>query len=98
MNKLPYIILAQVPVKADCLDDVKALCHATLEPTLLEPGCDVFYQTVKEDDPTTLVFFEVFASKEAFDQHMEASYTKAFFAGLQGKLAGKPVSTRLQVL
>lgn len=98
MNKSTYIVLAQLSVKAEYLDEVKALCAVALEPTLIEPGCDVFYQTVKEDDPTTLVFFEVFASKEAFDLHMKASYTQAFFAGLQGKLTGKPVSTLLQTL
>lgn len=92
------MVLVEVPVKAECLDEVKALCAGTLIPTLAEPGCLAFYQTSKQDDPTTLVFFEVFASQEAFDQHLEAPYTRAFFTGIQSKLAGKPVSTLLQEL
>ena len=66
MSHLKFILLVEVPVKAEFLDEVKALCAATLIPTLAEPGCLAFYQTGKQDDPTTLVFFEVFASREAF--------------------------------
>lgn len=95
MSHSKIILLVEVPVKVDSLEAVKALCARTLVPTLAEPGCEAFYQTSKPDDPATLVFFEVFASQEALDQHMEASYTKAFFAEIQDKLAGKPVSTRL---
>ncbi|AKD53919.1 putative quinol monooxygenase [Spirosoma radiotolerans] len=98
MSNLKISLLVEVRVKAEYLDEVKALCAATLIPTLTEPGCEVFYQTSKQGDPTMLVFFEVFVSKEAFDQHLEAPYTKAFFAGIQGKLADKPVSTLLQKL
>jgi quinol monooxygenase YgiN len=90
-----YIMLAQVPIKPEHLKEVKALAAATLRPTLEEPGCEAFFQTLKTDEPNTLVFFEVFTSKEAFDLHMEADYTKAFFAGIQDKASGKPVSTVL---
>ena len=93
-----FIILAELPVKPEYLEDVKALSMATLIPTLQEPGCESFYQTVKSDDPNTLVFFEVFSSKDAAELHLEAEYTKAFFAGIQGKLSSKPVSSILQQL
>jgi len=98
MNITKIIILAEIPVKAEYVDTVIALSNATLGPTLAEPGCEFFYQTRKKDEPNTLVFFEVFQSKEALDLHMEAAYTKSFFAGVQGKLAGKPVSNILQQL
>lgn len=98
MSDPKIILLVEVPVKADSLEDVKALCARTLVPTLAEPGCEAFYQTSRPDDPTTLVFFEVFVSQLALNQHLEAPYTKAFFAGIQDKLAGKPISTTLQSL
>lgn len=98
MNQSKIILLVEVPVKADSLEDVKALCARTLVPTLAEPGCEAFYQTSKPDDPTTLIFFEVFVSQQALDQHLEAPYTKAFFADIQDKLAGKPRSTTLRRL
>lgn len=98
MSQFKIIVLAEITVKPEYLEEVKALSAATLKPTLEEPGCETFYQTVKADDPNTLVFFEVFLSQEALDYHMEANYTKTFFAGVDGKVAGKPVTTILQQL
>jgi quinol monooxygenase YgiN len=98
MRNNKVIVLAEIPVRAEHVDAVIALSDAALEPTLAEPGCEIFYQTRKKDEPNTLVFFEVFKSKEALDVHMQAAYTKNFFTGVEGKLAGKPVSTVLQQL
>ena len=98
MSNTKIIVLAEVPVKPEYLEEVKALSAATLKPTLDEPGCETFYQTTKADEPNTLVFFEVFTSQEALDRHMAADYTKAFFAGVKDRLAGTPVSTILQQL
>lgn len=98
MSYTKFIVLAEAPVKSEYLEEVKTLSAATLKSTLEEPGCEAFYQTVKADEPNTLVFFEVFTSKEAFDLHMEADYTKAFFAGIRDKVADKPVSTILKQL
>jgi quinol monooxygenase YgiN len=98
MNNTKIIVLAEIPVRPEHLEEVKTLAAATLKPTMEEPGCEAFYQTAKADDPNTLVLFEVFNSKEALDLHMEASYTKTFFADVQSKVAGKPVSTILQQL
>ena len=98
MSHSKIIVLAEAPIKPEHLGEVKMMSTATLKSTLKEPGCEAFYQTVKADDPNTLVFFEVFTSKEAFDLHMEADYTKAFFAGIQDKVAGKPVSIILKQL
>jgi quinol monooxygenase YgiN len=96
MRNSKMIILAEIPVKPEYLEEVKQLSADTLEPTLKEPGCETFYQTVKEGEPDTLVFFEVFASKEALDLHMQADYTQSFFAAVKDKVSGKPVSTLLQ--
>lgn len=98
MENSKVILLAEVPVLPAFLEEIKALSAATLKPALEEAGCEVFYQTSKKDDPNTLVFFEVFASQDALDLHMQAAYTNTFFAGVQGKLAGKPVTTYLKNL
>lgn len=98
MSHSKIIIHAEIPVKPEFLEEVKALSAATLKPTLEEAGCEVFYQTVKADEPNTLVFFEVFSSQDALDLHMEADYTKVFFAGVKDKLSAKPISTILRQL
>jgi quinol monooxygenase YgiN len=98
MENRKVILLAEISILPEFLEEVKALSAATIKPTLEEPGCEVFYQTSKKDDPNTLVFFEVFVSPEALDFHMQADYTNAFFAGVQGKLAGKPRTIYLEKL
>lgn len=98
MSNSKVIILAEISIKPEFLDEVKALCAASLKPTLQELGCEAFYQTIKINEPTTLVFFEVFTSQEALNLHMEADYTKAFFAGIQGKATSKAVSSILEQL
>lgn len=92
------IIQAEIFVKPEYLDEVKAMSAATLKPTLAEPGCEVFYQTAKTTDKNTLVFFEVFVSQDAHNLHLNAEYSKAFFDGLKGKLAGDPIITILKQL
>jgi quinol monooxygenase YgiN len=98
MENQKMIIMAEISILPEFLEEVKTLSAATLAPTLLESGCEVFYQTAKHNDPYSLVFFEVFKSQVAYDNHLEAQYTKKFFTGLQGKLAGKPVITNLDTL
>lgn len=98
MGNSKVIVLAEVSILPQFLKEVKVLSAATLVPTRKEPGCEVFYQTSKKDDPDTLVFFEVFDSQHALDLHMQADYTKAFFAGIQGKVSGIPSTTLLHEL
>ncbi|CEJ68145.1 Antibiotic biosynthesis monooxygenase [Chryseobacterium oranimense G311] len=89
------IILAEIPVKPEYFEEVKALCENTLKHTLQEKGCEAFYQTFKRDEPYTLVFFEIFSSQKSLDTHMNEDYTKTFFAGIKDKLSGKPTSSFL---
>ena len=95
MKNSKVILLAEIPVLPEFLEEVKELSTATIAPSLLEPGCEAFYQTSKEDQPNTLIIFEIFSSQEMFDVHLAADYTKDFMAGIQGKLAGPPLITHL---
>lgn len=92
------IVLAEIPVKPEFLEEVKAISAKSLIPTLKENGVEAFYQTVKNDEPNTLVFFEVFKSQQALDEHLAADYTKAFFAAVKDKVSGKPISSILSEL
>ncbi|HEY0175693.1 MAG TPA: antibiotic biosynthesis monooxygenase [Pedobacter sp.] len=96
MNNSKIILLVEIPVLPQFMEEVKTLSVTQLVPTLQEPGCEMLYQTVKTNDPNTLIFFEVFSSQATYDLHMGADYTKVFFSGLDGKLAGKPIVTHLQ--
>jgi quinol monooxygenase YgiN len=92
------IMLAEVTALPKFLTEVTALAKAVLATTLQEPGCEIFVQTTKQEDPNTLVFFEVFASEAAHQWHLDQPYTQGFFMGLQGKIASTPTMTLLQQL
>jgi quinol monooxygenase YgiN len=92
------IMLAEVTALPKFLTEVTALAKAVLATTLQEPGCEIFVQTTKQEDPSTLVFFEVFASEAAHQWHLDQAYTQEFFMGLQGKIASTPTMTLLQQL
>lgn len=65
--------------------------------TLEDPGCLEFYASAKENDPSTIVLFEVFRSQTAFSRHGDAPATKQFLAALKGKVeGGAPFVTLLQ--
>jgi quinol monooxygenase YgiN len=92
------IMLAEVTALPKFLTEVTALAKAVLAATLQEPGCEIFVQTTKQEDPNTLVFFEVFASEAAHQWHLDQPYTQEFFMELQGKIASTPTMTLLQQL
>jgi quinol monooxygenase YgiN len=96
MQHPKVVFLVEVPVLPGFLSEVKAIAKAQLVPTLRESGCELFYQASKKEKPDVLVFLEVFSSQADFDLHMQADYTRQFFAGLHGKLAGEPLTTHLE--
>jgi quinol monooxygenase YgiN len=60
-----------------------------------EPGVEAFYLTARQDDPNTLVFYEVYRSKEAQDFHLQQDFTKKFLATLKTAQAADRVRTNL---
>ena len=98
MPNQKVILLAQAEVRPEYRDEIIAVAKATLERTLLERGCETFYQTAVEDDPNKLVFFEVFLSEQDHEIHLSQDYAKQFFATLDGKLVAPPTFTRLSSL
>jgi quinol monooxygenase YgiN len=55
METQKFMLLAEVTVLPEFLTEITALAKATLLPTLKEPGCEIFVQTAKQDDPNTFV-------------------------------------------
>ena len=98
MEDRKIYLLAEMIVRPEFLDEVKAIAKEALIPALQEPGCEALFQTSREDDRHKFVFFEVFSSAEAHKLHLEQDYTKRFFAALEGKLAEGPIMTRLNGL
>ncbi|GAA3766119.1 putative quinol monooxygenase [Terriglobus aquaticus] len=98
MPENKVILLVEATVKPEYRDLIVAAANENLPLTIAEPGVEVFYQTVRQDDPNRLVFFEVFRSEAAHDFHMQQEYTKKVFKALEGRLAAPPTMTRLTEL
>ena len=60
-----------------------------------EPGVEAFYLNARQDDPNTLVFYEIYKSKAAQDFHLQQDFTKKFLAILKGAQAADRVRTNL---
>ena len=60
-----------------------------------EPGVEAFYVTAQQDDPNTVVFYEIYKSQAAQDFHLQQDFTKKFLATLKSAQAGDRVRTNL---
>jgi len=60
-----------------------------------EPGVEAFYLTVRQNDPDTFVFYEIYRSQAAQDFHLQQDFTKKFLATLKSAQAGDRVRTNL---
>jgi quinol monooxygenase YgiN len=60
-----------------------------------EPGVEAFYVTARQDDPNTIVFYEVYKSQAAQDLHLQQEFTKKFLTTLKSAQAADRVRTRL---
>jgi quinol monooxygenase YgiN len=98
MEDKKIYLLAELTIRPEFLEEVKAVLEQALIPTLQEPGCEALYETGRKDEPHKLVFFEVFSSAAAHEFHLEQDYTKRLFASLEGKMSGVPIMTKLNAL
>jgi quinol monooxygenase YgiN len=60
-----------------------------------EPGVEAFYLTARQDDPNTLVFYEIYKSQASQDFHLQQDFTKKFLATLKNAQAADRVRTNL---
>jgi quinol monooxygenase YgiN len=97
MEDQKVIVLAELTVQPQFIDEAIALSRENINLSLQEPGCETFIMTSKKDDPNVLVFFEIWASQEALQWHMERPYAKDFFNKIPEKLAKKPELQFLQL-
>ena len=60
-----------------------------------EPGVEAFYLTARQDDPNTLVFYEICRSQASQEFHLQQDFTKKFLATLKSAQAADRVRTTL---
>ncbi|MDQ7818531.1 MAG: putative quinol monooxygenase [Melioribacteraceae bacterium] len=77
-------IIAKFKLKSDSLDKAKHELLKMVEPTYKEKGCIdyIFYQDL--GDPSVLLLYENWESKEDLDAHMNSKHFKDCFATIEG--------------
>jgi quinol monooxygenase YgiN len=60
-----------------------------------EAGVEAFYLNARQDDPNTLVFYEIYKSQSAQDFHLQQDFTKKFLGTLKQAQSGDRVRTNL---
>lgn len=89
------ITLLQVKVLPQYRDEIVQVVLQNTLPTRAEAGVEAYFQTMRKDDPNTLLFFAVFSSQAAYDSHVQTEHAKNTFAAFYGKLAEEPLRTKL---
>lgn len=84
MSKLT--IIANVKVKADKVDFVKAELEKLIEPTRAEEGCLQYDLHQDNENPAHFLFFENWSSRELWQDHMNNTHLAAFVKATEGAI------------
>jgi quinol monooxygenase YgiN len=87
---MSYTVFATIPVKPEHMDDACAAVAAIVPATHAEDGCIAFEPRRSADGDSTIIIFEEWADRSAFDFHHAQDYTKDVFAKYENWLAGPP--------
>jgi quinol monooxygenase YgiN len=84
------IVTGSISAKADCLDELLALCLEHVRRSRQEPGClsHAVYRDV--ENPLRLVFFEKWADREALKKHFAVRASVAFVRAARLLAVGPP--------
>jgi quinol monooxygenase YgiN len=95
MTNPKVIMLIEAKIQPQRRAEVIDAARQYLPLVRAEPGVEAFYLTARQDDPNTLVFYEIYRSQAAQDFHLEQDFTKKFLATLKSAQAGDRVRTNL---
>jgi quinol monooxygenase YgiN len=93
------ILIASINIIPGFEQKVKEATIALAAETRKETGCELFLIHTRNDSPQTLVFYEIYHSEKAFEQHKTLAHAERFFEFLKGRVEnGKPEVTFLTAL
>jgi len=95
MSNMKVIMLIEAKVQPQRRAELIEAAQQYIPLVRAEPGVEAFYLSARQDDPNTLVFYEVYRSQAAQDFHLQQDFTKRFLAILKDAQAADRVRTRL---
>jgi quinol monooxygenase YgiN len=95
MTNTKVIMLIEAKIQPQRRTEMIEAARQYLPLVRAEPGVEAFYLTTRQDDPNTLVFYEIYRSKAAQDFHLQQDFTKKFLTILKNAQAADRVRTNL---
>ena len=98
MTNKKVIMLIEAKIQPQRRAELMEALRRYLPQVRAEPGVEAFYVTARQDDPNTVVFYEIYKSQAAQDFHLQQDFTKKFLATLKSAQASDRVRTNLDEL
>jgi quinol monooxygenase YgiN len=80
------ILVANINILPDFEEEVKKATITLATETRKEKGNELFLIHTRNDSPQTIVYYEIYKSKEAFEQHKTFAYSQRFFEFTKGRI------------
>ncbi|OQP57297.1 antibiotic biosynthesis monooxygenase [Niastella vici] len=81
----PYVRIAKIIVDSTQLENYKAALKEGIETAVrLEPGVLRMYAVYDKNKPTHVTVFETYASKQAYESHIQTPHFKKYKTGTGG--------------
>ena len=77
-------IVANIQAKADKIELVKAELQKLIEITRAEDGCIQYDLHQDNEDPAHFMFYEIWESRDLWQNHMNAPHLAAYMAATDG--------------
>ncbi len=81
------VVVAEMRAKPGQEEELKRRTVALVEPTRREAGCVQYDLHVSDTDPASVLFYEVWVSREALDQHLKTPHLTGFVSRAEECLA-----------
>lgn len=79
---MSYIVIAQFRVKPSCVKDFLALAQDDAKHSVEdEAGCLEFDVNISQAEMSTVLFYEVYQSRAAFEAHLKTPHLERFREG-----------------
>ncbi len=95
---MSYTVFATIPVKPEHMEAACDAVAAIVPATQGEAGCITFEPHRAADGSSTIMIFEEWADRDAFDFHHAQDYTQDVFTKYESWLASDPVLVEVKPL
>ena len=90
--KSAFVVVAEFTVKPGCMEQFLALARADAHGSVTnEAGCQHFDAVQPQDAPDTIILYEVYDDRAAFDTHQKTAHYAPFRDGVPPLTVGPPV-------